>query len=223
MTKQEVMEKMCSSGVLPVFRTADITHLLPASRAFYEAGIGCIEYTMTMPDPLRLIRDAVATLPAGQVVGAGTVIDERSVELAVAAGARFVAGPGFKNEVVKACNRLGVVCVVGAITPTEVMQALEAGADVIKVFPATSVGPGFFAEILGPFPGTCLMAAGGLNPSNVPDYIRAGAKIVTLLANGLDAHAYATGEVARIRQAAAAFVQTVRDARGNVNARKTGE
>ncbi|MDD4889217.1 MAG: 2-dehydro-3-deoxyphosphogluconate aldolase [Phycisphaerae bacterium] len=213
MDKQQIVSRMCQSGVLPVFRTMDLTHLLPASRAFYDAGIGCIEYTMTMPDPLGLIRKAVAALPRDQFVGAGTVMTARAVEQAVEAGAKFIAGPGFKPEVVKACSRLGVVSVVGAITPTEISEALDLGADVIKVFPACSVGPGFFAEVLGPFPNLCMMAAGGINAANVADYIRAGAKIVTFLANGLDAAAYAAGDIKKIQQAASAFVRVVQGAR----------
>lgn len=215
MSKQEVIERMCQSGVLPVFRTTDVTHLLPASRAFYDAGIGCIEYTLTMPDPLQLIRSAVAALPSDQFVGAGTVMNERHAEQAIEAGARFIAGPGLKPEVVKVCSRLGVVCVAGAITPTEIMLALDLGADVIKVFPACAVGPGFFAEVLGPFPAACLMAAGGITAGNVKEYVRAGAKIVTFLANGIDARAYAAGDVQRITQAAAAFVRIVQSARGD--------
>ena len=95
---------------------------------------------------------------------------------------------------IEVCEKHGVLSVVGAITPTEIMTALKLGANVIKVFPATSVGPGFFLEVLGPFPGTVLMAAGGMSLDNLADYVAAGAQVVTLLANGLDAAAYASGD-----------------------------
>ncbi len=213
MNKQEVIERMCRSGVLPVFRTNDVKNLLPASRAFYDAGIGCVEYTMTMPGALDLIREGAATLPANLLLGMGTAMDGRMVEAAVAAGAKFIASPGLSAEMVEACNRLGVVSVVGTITPTEIMEAMRLKADVIKVFPATSVGPGFFAEVLGPFPGLCLMAAGGMTLANLAQYVAAGARVVTLLGNGLDAAAYASGDCAAITRAARRWVDAVRVAR----------
>jgi 2-dehydro-3-deoxyphosphogluconate aldolase / (4S)-4-hydroxy-2-oxoglutarate aldolase len=213
MNKQEVIERMCAAGLLPVFRANEVRHLLAASQAYCDAGIPCIEYTMTMPDALALVRQAVAALPPDRAVGAGTVMDARTVELAVQAGAQFIAGPGFCPEVVEACRRLGVVSVAGAVTPTEIMQALRAGADVIKVFPASSVGPSFFAEVLGPFPGIRLMAAGGITAGNVKEFIRAGASVVTVLANGLAAPAYQEGRVGDIRRAAEQFVAAIGEAR----------
>lgn len=213
MQRDELIERMCGPGLLPVFRTHQLEHLMAASRAYCEAGISCIEYTLTMPDALTLVHRAVAELPAGCAVGAGTVMDPGTVELAVQAGATFIAGPGFCPEVVAACRRLGVVSVVGAITPTEIMLALRAGADVIKVFPASAVGPSFFAEVLGPFPGVRLMAAGGINLGNVSDYVRAGASVVTVLANGLAAPAYEEGRMADLRAAAQQLLTTIAAAR----------
>ena len=213
MNKRDVIQRMCETGVLPVFRTADVRHLIPASKAFHAAGIGCVEYTMTMPGALQLVSEAAASFPDDLLIGAGTVMDGETVDRAVAAGAQFIASPGCTPGMVEACRRHGVVSVVGAITPTEIMEALRLGADVIKVFPATSVGPGFFSEVLGPFPGLHLMAAGGMNLGNLKDYVSAGAEIVTLLANGLDAAAYAAGDCPAITRAAAAWVDAVRLAR----------
>jgi 2-dehydro-3-deoxyphosphogluconate aldolase/(4S)-4-hydroxy-2-oxoglutarate aldolase len=213
MNKQEVIERMCQSGVLPVFRTSDVRNLLPASKAFYDAGIGCVEYTMTMPAALQWIEEGVAALPKELLLGMGTAMDGRMVDQAVEAGAKFIASPGLSAGMVEACRRNGVVSVVGTITPTEIMEALRLGADVIKVFPAASVGPGFFAEVLGPFPGLCMMAAGGMTLANLKDYVAAGARIVTLLANGLDAAAYASGDCPAITRAARKWVEAVQAAR----------
>ncbi|MGD0093713.1 MAG: 2-dehydro-3-deoxyphosphogluconate aldolase [Planctomycetota bacterium] len=213
LSKQQVIERMCASGILPVFRTSDVRHLLAASQAYHNAGIGCVEYTLTMPHALDLLKEAAASLPAELLVGAGTVLDGRGVSLAVAAGADFIASPGLSAEMIKACRSHGVVSIAGAITPSEVMEALRLGADVIKVFPAVCVGPAFFAEILGPFPNLHLMAAGGMTLANVQDYVAAGAEVVTLLANGLDAAAYAAGDAPAITRAAAKWVQAVRAAR----------
>lgn len=196
-----------------MFRTNDVRHLIPASKAYYDAGIACVEYTMTMPNSLDLIRQAVAALPGDLFLGVGTVLDGQAVDRAVEAGAKFVASPGLSSEMVEACNRHGVVSVVGAITPTEIMEALRLGADVIKVFPAGCAGPGFFAEMLGPFPGLCLMAAAGFTLATVKEYVAAGARIVTVPAQGLDPAAYAAGDCPAIVRVARRWVEAVREAR----------
>ncbi|MGC8641366.1 MAG: bifunctional 4-hydroxy-2-oxoglutarate aldolase/2-dehydro-3-deoxy-phosphogluconate aldolase [Isosphaeraceae bacterium] len=213
MHKNDLIQMMCASGVLPVFRTSDVRHLLTASLAFRDAGIACVEYTMTMPDALKLVQRTTATFPDDFLVGAGTVLDGETAEQAIYAGARFLASPGCEPDVIDACKQHDVPSVVGAITPTEIMTALKLGADVIKVFPATSVGPGFFSEVLGPFPDTVLMAAGGMSLDNLALYVTAGARVVTLLANGLDAAAYASGDGPAITRAARAWVEAVRAAR----------
>jgi 2-dehydro-3-deoxyphosphogluconate aldolase / (4S)-4-hydroxy-2-oxoglutarate aldolase len=211
--KKEVLRRMCQTGVLPVFRTEDMQNLLLATRAFYDAGIGCVEYTMTMPDVLAHLREASASLPMDLFLGIGTVLDGRTVDAAVDAGAQFVASPGCNAEMVEACKHRGVVSVVGVMTPTEIMEAVRLGADVLKVFPAGAVSPEFFGDVLGPFPGLHLMAAGKSVIPNLAAYIEAGAEIVTLLANGLDAEAYAIGDSAAITRAAKQCVEAVRAAR----------
>lgn len=210
-----MIERMCEPGVLPVFRTNDVRHLMKASLAYYDAGIRCVEYTLTMPDALGLIKQASQELPPDMIIGAGTILDSQDVAKVVKAGAKFIASPGFNPEVVRACAKLKVASVVGAITPTEIANALKCGADVIKVFPAGAVGPVFFSEVLGPFPGVRLMAAGGINIHNAGDFIRAGASVVTVLGNGIDAKSYASGKCAPITRAAREFVRVVRDARAN--------
>lgn len=208
--KTLVLQRMCDSGLLPVFRTDDTRHLLAATRAFYEAGIGCVEYTMTMPGVLESLREAATRLPADCYMGLGTVLDAATVDAAVAAGARFIASPGLRAEVVEACRRHQVVSVVGVLTPSEIMEALRLGADVMKIFPAASVGPDFFSDVLGPFPGLHLMAASKTAMPQHRDYIHAGAEIVTFLANGLDADAYASGDMATITRKAQALLEAIR-------------
>ena len=214
MNKQQVLDRLCASGILPVFRTDDTRNLLAASRAFYDAGAGCVEYTTTMPNVLPLIAEGRAALPGDLLLGVGTVMDGRGVDAAVEAGARFIASPGTSREMIDACRRLDVVSIVGAMTPTEIMRAVDLGADVIKVFPAVSVGPGFFVNVLGPFPGLHMMAAGGMTLAAIPDYIAAGVEIVAFLANGLEPAAYAAGDCAAITRTAAQWVAAVR-ARGS--------
>jgi 2-dehydro-3-deoxyphosphogluconate aldolase / (4S)-4-hydroxy-2-oxoglutarate aldolase len=213
MTKQEVVRLMCDSGVLPVFRTFDVKNLMAASKAIYDGGIGCVEYTMTMPNALDLIKKGAVELPKGVCLGAGTVVDGKNVDLAVQAGASFIASPGIAPEMIKACVKNNVVSVVGAVTPTEIMNALDLGADVIKVFCAASVGPVFFENMLGPFPGICMMAAGGITLANLNDYMRAGAQIVTYVPNLADPAAYAAGDIATLTRTATTYVNAVKAAR----------
>ncbi len=215
MNKQEVIARMIESGVLPVFRTADVQHVLSASRALGDAGVGCVEYTLTMPDALTHIRAARQQLPGTLLVGAGTVLDGPGVARAVEAGAQFIASPGCSPAMIAACADHGVPSVVGALTPTEIMEALRLGADIIKVFPATAVGSDFFAEVLGPFPDAVLMAAGGMTLANLGVYVIKGARIVTCLANGLDADAYRAGRVQDLTRVAEQWVAAVRHARAS--------
>jgi 2-dehydro-3-deoxyphosphogluconate aldolase/(4S)-4-hydroxy-2-oxoglutarate aldolase len=213
MNKKEVIERMCASGVLPVFRTSDIRHLTAASNALYDAGIACVEYTMTMPKALEMIQQGTAALPKDLFLGAGTIVDGETVDRAVQAGAKFIASPGVSPAMIEACNRHGVVSVVGAVTPTEIMHALDLGADIIKVFCAASVGPVFFENMPGPFPGICMMAAGGMTLQNLKDYIVAGAQIVTMVPNLADPDAYASGDCQIITRTAAKWVAAVKAAR----------
>jgi 2-dehydro-3-deoxyphosphogluconate aldolase / (4S)-4-hydroxy-2-oxoglutarate aldolase len=211
--KQEIVQRMVQTGLLPVFRTSDVRHLIPATKALYDAGIGCIEYTTTMPNCMQLIRDASAALPKDLYLGVGTALDGKTVDLAVEAGATFIASPGLCPEMVNACNRHGVVSVVGVMTPTEIMEAIHLGADVIKIFPAGAVSPEFFSDVLGPFPGLHLMAAAKSAMQRLDEFIQAGAEIITFLGNGLDASAYASGDCEAISRAARKWVEAVRTAR----------
>jgi 2-dehydro-3-deoxyphosphogluconate aldolase / (4S)-4-hydroxy-2-oxoglutarate aldolase len=213
MNKQEIVQRMCQAGLLPVFRTNDVAHLFPATKALYDAGIGCIEYTTTMPNCMQLVREAAACLPKDLFLGVGTVLDAKSVDQAVEAGATFIASPGLSEEVVKACHRNGVASVVGVMTPTEIMKAMDLGADVYKIFPAGAVSPEFFSDVLGPFPGLPLMAAAKCAMQNYKEFIAAGAAIITFLGNGLDAAAYASGDCAAITRAAKKWVDAVQAAK----------
>jgi 2-dehydro-3-deoxyphosphogluconate aldolase/(4S)-4-hydroxy-2-oxoglutarate aldolase len=166
-----------------------------------------------MPNVLQLVREGLAALPRDLLLGVGTVMDGRGVEAAVEAGASFIASPGTSRAMIEACRRSGVVSIVGAMTPTEIMKAVELGADVIKVFPAVCVGPGFFVDVLGPFPGLHMMAAGGMTLATVKGYVAAGVQIVAFLANGMEPAAYAAGDCATITRTAAKWVEAVRSAR----------
>lgn len=213
LNRQEIVQEMCRSGLLPVFRMDDPTHLVAITKAIYEGGIRCIEYTMTMPNAMQLLKDASSKLPSDLVLGMGTITDGQNVDRAVAAGAQFIASPGLSPEMLEACNRHNVASVVGVMTPTEIMTALRLGADVMKIFPAAAVSPDFFTDVLGPFPGIHLMAASKNALRDMNDFILAGAEIVTFLPNALGVEAIATGDCPAITRAVAGLLEKVRVAR----------
>ena len=146
--------------------------------ALAEGGVRALEVTMTVPRAIELIKEIAPTLPADFLFGAGTLLDPDTVHRAIDAGAQFIVSPVFRPEVIKAAHADGVPVMPGCFTPTEILSAWEMGADVIKVFPATSVGPGYLKDIRGPLPQIKLMPTGGVSIDNVGDWLRAGAVAV---------------------------------------------
>ncbi|MHB0856296.1 MAG: bifunctional 4-hydroxy-2-oxoglutarate aldolase/2-dehydro-3-deoxy-phosphogluconate aldolase [Anaerolineae bacterium] len=215
MDKQTIIQRMTDCGIAAVFRTNDTEGLIPAAAAFCAGGVPIIEFTMTMPGAVRLIERAREELPEGAILGAGTVLDAASARIAILAGAQFVVSPVLDAEVVDLCRRYGVLMIPGVMTPTEIMQALRLGVEVVKLFPACSVGARGLAELLGPFPGLRIVAAAVGGSEYVGDYIASGAAVVCVGGQVVDARAYAARDGDTIRQAAAGLVDAVRVARGS--------
>lgn len=213
MEKYEIVQRVIDRGVLPVFRTDLVDHLIPASLAFIEAGLDVVEYTMTMPNALKLIEKGRAELPADTLLGAGTILDAETARAAILSGAQFLVSPGLATDVIEVGHRYGVPVVPGAVTPTEVMQALRFGVDIIKVFPS-NVNMSYFADLLAPFPqAKFLAAAAGITPDVMRQYFAAGAKVVTLAAQIVDAEGFRQGKFAGITKAARQYVETLREIR----------
>lgn len=167
---------------------------------------------MAFPHDVEILQLA-PTLPPGFLLGAGTVLDSETARLAILAGARFVVSPVFRPEVVAICHRYDVAAMPGCFTPTEILAAWEAGADVVKVFPATALGPGFFKDVRGPLPQVKLMPTGGVSLTNAGDWIRAGAVAVGVGTALLDAKAIAAGDFGVITTNARTIVASVEAAR----------
>ena len=161
--------------------------------------------------PMR--RQFASTLPPGFLLGAGTVLDAATARRVVDAGAQFVVSPVFRRETIDACRERGVPAMPGCFTPTEILNAWDAGADIVKVFPATALGPSFLKDIRGPLPHVKLMPTGGVTLDNAGDWIRAGAAAVGVGTALLDAKAIASGDYAVLRQNAERIVCNVRAAR----------
>ena len=209
-----VVQQIEEAGVVAVIRLKEPDRLRAVIDAIAAGGIRALEVTMTVPGAVGLIRELAPTLPPGFLLGAGTVLDAETAGRVIDAGAQFVVSPVFRLETIRACHERGVPSMPGCFTPTEILNAWDAGADIVKVFPATALGPAFFKDIRGPLPQVKLMPTGGVTLDNAGEWIRAGAVAVGVGTALLEAKAIAAGDYAVLRGNAERIVRNVRDARG---------
>lgn len=213
MDKQAVLERLTATGVIPVIRARSADEAAGAIAAIQAGGISVLEITMTVPGAVELIRD-VARRAAGALVGAGTVLDPETARACIDAGARFVVSPALNLDTVAACREAGVAVLPGALTPTEVVTAWKAGADLVKVFPANAVGgPSYIKALKAPLPQVGLVPTGGVNLQTAKDFIRAGAAALGVGADLVDLAALRRGDAATVTDRARQFLALVREAR----------
>jgi 2-dehydro-3-deoxyphosphogluconate aldolase / (4S)-4-hydroxy-2-oxoglutarate aldolase len=201
------------AGAVAVIRLQDPRTLRKTVEALAEGGVLGIEITMTVPDALARIAELSHALGDDLVIGAGTILDAETAGRAVEAGARFVVSPVFRTAIIDECHRLGVPAMPGCYTPTEILDAWDAGADVVKVFPATSLGPGYLKDVRAPLPHVKLMPTGGVTPANAGEWIRAGAVAIGLGSALLPVAVIAAGDFPRITALARQTMDEVRAAR----------
>ena len=211
-TSRETVAAVERAGIVAVIRMKDPAGLRGVIDAIADGGIRALEITMTVPGAVDLIREVAPTLPAGFTFGAGTVLDAETVHRVVDAGAQFIVSPVFRRNVIEACQARQVASMPGCFTPTEILDAWDAGADVVKVFPATTLGPGYLKDIHGPLPHVKLMPTGGVTLDNAGDWIRAGAVAVGVGTSLLDSKAIAAGDFRTLRANAERIVANVRAA-----------
>jgi 2-dehydro-3-deoxyphosphogluconate aldolase/(4S)-4-hydroxy-2-oxoglutarate aldolase len=174
----DLMAPILETGVVAVVRINRTVQAMRMVESLYEGGIRAVEITMTTPGALDLIGEIAQQFDGKVLVGAGTVLDSETAVAAITRGAQFVVSPFLALDVVAACRRHSRLVFPGAFTPTEIMTAWEHGADAVKVFPASALGPGFFKDLRGPLPDVVVTPTGGINLSNAADYIRAGANFI---------------------------------------------
>jgi 2-dehydro-3-deoxyphosphogluconate aldolase/(4S)-4-hydroxy-2-oxoglutarate aldolase len=203
-----------AAGVVAVIRIADPSKLGDVVSALVDGGVRALEVTMTVPGAVDLIRRTAPSLPPGFLLGAGTVTDAETVARVVDAGARYIVSPVYRRTVVEAAHDRGVAALPGCFSPTEILEAWEAGADIVKVFPATALGPGYLKDLRGPMPQVKLMPTGGVTLDNAGDWIAAGAVAVGVGTSLLDAKAIAANDFSAIADNARRIVANVRRARG---------
>jgi 2-dehydro-3-deoxyphosphogluconate aldolase / (4S)-4-hydroxy-2-oxoglutarate aldolase len=200
------------AGIVAIIRMKEPERVRAVVDAISEGGVRALEITMTVPGAVDVIRELAPKMPSGFLLGAGTVLDAETVKRVTDAGARFVVSPVFRREVIAACHERDVPVMPGCFTPTEILDAWDAGADVVKVFPATALGPGFFRDVRGPLPQIKMMPTGGVSVENAGDWIKAGAVAVGVGTALLDAKAISSGNYGVLRAKAEQIVQNVRAA-----------
>lgn len=214
-SKQEVLARIREVGVIPVIRAESPDEAAAAVEAIRAGGIPVLEITLTVPGAIRLIEDVARRCGTDALVGAGTVLDAETARACILAGARFVVSPALDLATIACCRRYGVPVFPGALTPSEVVRAWQAGADMVKVFPCGNVGGASYIKSLkAPLPQIELVPTGGVNLQTAADFVRAGASALGVGADLVDLKALRAGNAALVTERARQFVEIVRAARG---------
>jgi len=208
-----VVEQVEQLGVVAVIRMKDPAKLRAVVDALVEGGVRALEVTMTVPGAVGLIRELAPVMPQGFLLGAGTVTTVETARAVIDAGATYVVSPVFQPAVIAACHEQDVAAMPGCFSPTEIFAAHELGADIVKVFPATSLGPQFIKDVRAPLPQVKLMPTGGVSLDNAHDWIRAGAVAVGIGSALVDAKAIEDGRFDAITANARRVVANVASAR----------
>jgi 2-dehydro-3-deoxyphosphogluconate aldolase/(4S)-4-hydroxy-2-oxoglutarate aldolase len=211
--KEQNFKRIADAGVVAVIRANSKDQLSGIAEALLAGGVAAIEVTMSTPRAIAGIEMLADRFGDKAVIGVGTVIDAATGRDAIAAGAQFVVSPVFDEEIVATVLRYGKIVIPGAFTPTEILRAWSSGADVVKVFPSTALGPQYFKDILAPLPQLRLTPTGGVDVKNAGDWIKAGAVFVGAGSSLVSKDALAKNEFGSITANAKAFVETIRAAR----------
>lgn len=212
--KEPLLSRMIDVGVVAVIRAPSKELLTPIAQALLEGGVPAIEVTMSTPKAIAGIEMLADALGDRAIIGVGTVLDAATCRDAIAAGAQFVVSPMLDEAVIATTRRYGRISIPGAFTPTEILRAWSAGADVVKVFPSTALGPTYLKDILAPLPQLRLTPTGGVDLKNAGDWIKAGAACLGVGSALVTKEAMAKGDWPAITTNARAFVQAIAGARG---------
>src|SRR5437870_11627618 len=216
MSKESQLRQVLDCGLVAVVRSRDSQQLVEVARALADGGVTVIEITMSVPDALDVLRRVRQALGDRLVLGAGTILDAETARAALLAGAEYIVAPTVDFDVIRLCQRYDKLVMPGAFTPTEILSAWEAGADIVKVFPAEVIGPAFFKALRGPLPQIRLMPTGGVDLTTAAAFLKAGACCLGVGSQLVDPKAVAAGDFGRIRELARQYVAIVEQVRGNV-------
>lgn len=213
MTKHDDFQRVLDGVIVAVVRSPSSEQLVDVAQALADGGVTNVEITLTVPGALEVIREVRRRLGDHLFLGAGTVLDPESARSALLAGAEYIVTPTLNPDVIRVCRRYGKLVMPGALTPTEILSAWEAGADVVKVFPADIGGPAYLKAIHGPLPQIPLMPTGGVDLDTAAEFLRAGACALGVGGALVEKDALVRGDLDRIRSLAVQYVEVVREAR----------
>lgn len=213
MSRQELVTKIKKNGLVAVIRAESAEQAYRITDACIDGGVAAIEITFTVPGAHNIIEDLASKYTSDEIIlGAGTVLDPETARIAILSGAQYVVSPYFNPEMIKLCNRYQIPSMPGAMTIKEIVEAMEAGADIIKIFPGNLFGPAIIKSVKGPIPQAQMMPTGGVSVDNVDEWIKAGAVAVGVgssLTKGAK-----TGDYATVTATAKEFLKRIREARG---------
>jgi 2-dehydro-3-deoxyphosphogluconate aldolase/(4S)-4-hydroxy-2-oxoglutarate aldolase len=214
MSREATLKRILDGGIVAVVRAESGESLVQVVRALAEGGVTAAEITFTVPNALEVIRQVRDAVGDTVVLGAGTVLDPETARAALLAGAEYIVAPSLNLDVIRLCRRYDKVVMPGAFTPTEIVAAWEAGADVVKIFPADVAGPPYLKAIHGPLPQIRLMPTGGVDLNTAEAFLKAGACCLGVGSSLVSAKTVADGDFTRIRDLAGQFAAIVRRFRG---------
>lgn len=206
----DVLNEVLDSGLVAIIRAPSSELLVDAAKAIYEGGIRAIEVTLTVPNALEIIAEVNRQIGDRIVLGAGSVIDSETARAAMLAGAEFIVSPVVKDDVIRCCKRYGKTIMPGAFTPTEILTAWEAGADVVKVFPANIGGPSYLKAVKAPLPQVRLMPTGGVNLDTLESFMDAGACAVGLGSSLVTKEILDSGDMKQLQELSGKYVDAMR-------------
>jgi 2-dehydro-3-deoxyphosphogluconate aldolase/(4S)-4-hydroxy-2-oxoglutarate aldolase len=214
--REEALKAIIDVGVMAIIRLDSSLQLLAAAEAIQAGGIQAIEFTMTTPHALDMLKEAAQNMNEHTILGAGTVLDPETARAAILAGAKFIVAPNLNLDVIATARRYSVAVIPGAFTPTEIIAAWQAGADIVKIFPASIGGPELIKALRGPLPQVKMIPTGGVDLDTVSAFIKAGSAAVAVGGNLVDKEAIRRGEFDKITNLAKQYVENVLQARKTI-------
>jgi 2-dehydro-3-deoxyphosphogluconate aldolase/(4S)-4-hydroxy-2-oxoglutarate aldolase len=213
MSKETQLKQVLDCGIVAVVRSPDSQQLVEVARALADGGVSVVEITMSVPNALDVLRQVRHSLGDRILLGAGTVLDPETARAVLLAGAEYIVAPTLNLDVIGLCRRYDKLVMPGAFTPTEILTAWEAGADLVKVFPADVVGPAFFKALRGPLPHVRVMPTGGVDLTTAAAFLKAGACCLGVGSQLVEPRAVAERNFDRIRELARQYVAVVKQTR----------
>jgi len=213
MSKEHDLARVYRSGVIAVIRAPSGEQLVDVAEALLAGGVEVMEVTFTVPQATAVLEKVAGRLRGKILLGAGTVLDPETARIALLSGAEFIVAPTINLEVIKLCQRYDKLVMPGALTPTEVLTAWEAGADIVKIFPSELTGPGYIKSLKAPLPQVRMMPTGGVNLDTASAFLKAGAYALGIGGSLVEPKALANKDMARIESLAKQYIEIVRKER----------